>query len=82
LVGERAQKPSASITEDVGNLLETEGDFWKLRKIETSGPIDADENGPQRAAHASSIGFEREGASCEDIELMQTSPVRATIRRL
>jgi hypothetical protein len=81
LVDERAQKPSASITEEVG-ILETEGDFWKLRKIETSGPIDADENCPQRAAHASSIGFEREGASCEDIELMQTSPVRATIRRL
>jgi hypothetical protein len=45
-----------------------------LREIGTSGPIDADENGPQRAAQASSICCEREGASCEYIEIMQILP--------
>jgi hypothetical protein len=46
-------------------------DFWE---IGTSGPIDADENGPQRAVGASSMGFGREGAKCDVIEIMQIPP--------
>jgi hypothetical protein len=46
----------------------------KLLKIGTSGPIDADGNGPQRARQASSIGFGREGAICEYNEIMQILP--------
>jgi hypothetical protein len=37
----------------------------KLREIGTSGPIDAGEDGPQRATRASDIGFGREDAICE-----------------
>src|ERR1700730_6671236 len=43
-------------------------------EIGTSGPIDADGGGPQRASRASSIGFGREGAICEYIEIMQIPP--------
>src|SRR5450755_2352836 len=42
--------------------------------IGTSGPIDADEGGPQRAQRASSISIGREGAICESIEIMQILP--------
>jgi hypothetical protein len=55
------------------------GNSWK---IGTSGPIDAGDDGPQRATRASDIGFGREGAICENIEIMQSSPVRATMRCL
>jgi hypothetical protein len=53
--------------------------IWKLGrsgslKIGTSGPIDADENGPQRAVGASSMGFGREGTKCDVIEIMQIPP--------
>ena len=51
----------------------------KLLKIGTSGPIDAGGNGPQRATRASDTGFGREDAICEYIEIMQISPVRATM---
>src|ERR1700730_10527721 len=44
------------------------------KEIGTSGPIDADGNGPQRARQASSIGFGREGAICENDEIMQILP--------
>ena len=41
----------------------------------TSGPIDADGNGPQRARQASSsMGIGREGAICEEIDIMCKSP--------
>jgi hypothetical protein len=43
-------------------------------EIGTSGPIDADGGSPQRARRASSIGFGREGAICEYIEIMQILP--------
>jgi hypothetical protein len=39
-----------------------------------SGPIAADETGPQRAARVSGICSEREGASCEYIEIMHILP--------
>jgi hypothetical protein len=48
----------------------------------TSGPIDAGEGDPQRARRASSMGIGREDAICGYIEIMQISPVRATMRRL
>jgi hypothetical protein len=35
-----------------------------------------------RATRASDTGFGREDAICEYIEIMQISPVRATMRRL
>jgi hypothetical protein len=55
----------------------------KLSMIGTSGPIDADGKGPQRARQASSMGIGREGAICEEIEIMcKSSPVRATMRGL
>jgi len=51
--------------------------------IGTSGPIDADGNGPQRARQASSMSIGREGVRCEEIEIMcKSSPVRATMRGL
>jgi hypothetical protein len=57
--------------------------YWELRWIGTSGPIDADGNGLQRARQASSMSIGREGAICEQIEIMfKSSPVRATMRGL
>ncbi len=44
--------------------------YGELRWIGTSGPIDADGNGPQRARQASSMGIGRESAICERIEIM------------
>jgi hypothetical protein len=43
-------------------------------KIGTSGPIDADGDGPQKLRQASSMGIGREGAVCEYIEIMQIPP--------
>ncbi len=42
--------------------------------IGTSGPIDAEGGGPQRARQASGMSFGREGAICEYIEIMQIPP--------
>ena len=50
---------------------------WKISEaweIGTSGPIDADGNGPQRAVGASGMGFGREDATCDVIEIMQIPP--------
>src|SRR3981189_1850323 len=44
------------------------------KEIGTSGPIDADGNGPQRARQASDMGSGREGAICEYDEIMQILP--------
>jgi hypothetical protein len=46
----------------------------KLGVIGTSGPINADGGGPQRAKQASSSGFGRGGAICEYDEIMQILP--------
>jgi hypothetical protein len=46
----------------------------KLGVIGTSGPINADGGGPQRARQAPSIGFGRGGAICEYDEIMQILP--------
>src|SRR5258706_11592711 len=46
----------------------------KQRKIGTSGPIDADGGGPQRARQASGMGFGRAGTICKYIEIMQILP--------
>jgi hypothetical protein len=42
--------------------------------IGTSGPIDADGGGPQRARWTSSMSIGRQGAICEYIEIMQILP--------
>src|ERR1700733_7456856 len=73
LVDARAQKPSAGVVEKCRHKLESEGDL-EAGEIGTSGPIDAGGNRPQRARQASSMGFGREGAICEYIEIMQIPP--------
>jgi hypothetical protein len=52
----------------------TNGRIGKLWKIGTKGPIDADGGHPQRVSGVSSIGFGREDAICEYIEIMQILP--------
>src|SRR6202790_1652616 len=47
---------------------------WKLMMIGTSGPMDADGGGPQRARRTSSMSIGRQGAICELIEFMQNPP--------
>jgi hypothetical protein len=51
-------------------------------EIGTSGPIRAGSDRGQLSDRKSSTGIGREGAICEYIEIMQISPVRATMRRL
>jgi hypothetical protein len=49
----------------------------------TSGPTDADGDGPYRATQVSGESIERAREDCEEIEIMcKSSPVRATMRRL
>jgi hypothetical protein len=50
--------------------------------IGTSGPIRAGDDRGQLSDRKSSTGIGREGAICEYIEIMQISPVRATMRCL
>jgi hypothetical protein len=50
--------------------------------IGTSGPIRAGGNRGQQRDRKSSTSIGREGAICEYIEIMQISPVRATMRCL
>jgi hypothetical protein len=65
---------------NAGNVLARLEVFAGLEDIEaweigtSGGPIDADGNGPQRAVGASGMGFGREDATCDVIEIMQIPP--------
>jgi hypothetical protein len=65
----RAQAP----LKNANNVLASLEDLGSL-EIGTSDPIDADENSPQRTVWTSGMGFGREGATCELIEIMQIPP--------
>jgi hypothetical protein len=74
--------PRASVVENVVTDLKAK-EISNFRKTGTSGPIDAGGGGPQRARQASNIGFGREDAICENIEIIcKSSSVRATKRGL
>jgi hypothetical protein len=61
--------------------IENPGNLAECRRTGISTPIDAVGSGPYRAGSAST-GFGHEDAICENDEVMQISPVRATMRSL
>jgi hypothetical protein len=68
---DRTQASLKNIVKPLGSLM-----------IGTSGPIGAGGGRAQQSDRKSSTGIGREGAICEYIEIMQISPVRATMRCL